>query len=201
MRKLSILAVAAALGFPAVAFADYATTGVIEIGGEVSLQNNSTAVKPKGGSETTNKSTSITLAPEVGYFLMDQLELLGRLAITSTSVDNDGDKSDSSSGFGLGVGAAYMLPVSTIYVGPRGTLGFSSTTSGDKDTLTVSGPEIRIGGVAKVLFAKGPGGILGAGLDITYAPQSLSGAGAFKDVEGDATLTGFGLSTSLSVYW
>ena len=201
MRKLSILAVAAALGFPAVAFGDYATTGVIEVGGEVAIQSNSTAVKPKGGTETTTKTTSITLAPEVGYFLMDQLELLGRLAITSSSSDDETTKS-TSSGFGLGVGAAYMLPVSTIYVGPRGTLGFTSATSGSEgDTLTFSGPEIRIGGVAKVLFAKGPGGILGAGLDITYAPQTLSGAGAFKDAEGDATLTGFGLSTSFTVYW
>lgn len=201
MRKFSILAVAAALGFPAMASADYATTGVIEVGGEVAMQNDSRATKPKGGTEQTTKTTTITLAPEVGYFLMDQLELLGRLAITSSSSDTEGAKS-SSSGFGLGVGAAYMLPVSTIYVGPRGMLGYSSATSGSEgDTITFSGPEIRIGGVAKVLFAKGPGGILGAGLDITYAPQTLSGAGAFKDAEGDSTLTGFGISTSFSVYW
>jgi hypothetical protein len=201
MRKFSILAVAAILGFPALASAEYAKTGVIEIGGEVAISNDSRATKPKGGTETTETTTSITLAPEVGYFLMDQLELLGRLAITNSSTDNEGDKS-SSSAFGLGVGAAYMLPVSTIFVGPRGTIGFSSATSGSEgDTLTVSGPEIRLGGVAKVLFGNGPGGILGAGLDITYAPQSLSGAGAFKDVEGDSTLTGFGISTSFSVYW
>lgn len=200
MRKFPILAVTAILGFPAFSFAaDYGTAGVIEVGGSVAIQSDSTAVKPKGGEETTTSTTAITLAPEVGYFLMDKLELLGRLTFSSVSEDDETTKSADSE-FGLGVGAAYMLPMGGIHVGPRGTLGFSSRTSGvEDDTLTVSGPEIMIGGVAKVPF--GGGGALGAGLDITYAPQSLSGAGIYKDVEGDATTTGFGLSTSFTVFW
>lgn len=200
MRKFSILAVMAVLAVPAMSqAADYGKAGVIEVGGEVAIRNDSTATKPKGGTETTSTTTSITLAPEVGYFLMDQLELLGRLAITSSSTDNEGAKS-SSSGFGLGVGAAYMLPMGGIHVGPRGTLGFRSDTIGDDDAkITYSGPEIRIGGVAKVPF--GGGGALGAGLDITYIPGSFSGSGDAKGFEGDATLTGFGIGTSFSVFW
>src|SRR5688572_14741484 len=140
MRK--ILAVMAVLSVPAMAqAADYGKAGVIEVGGAIAIQNDSTAVKPKGGTETTTTVTSIELAPEVGYFLMDQLELIGRLAITSSSTDDETTKS-SSSGFGLGVGAAYMLPMGGIHVGPRGTLGFASATSGSEgDTITLSGPE------------------------------------------------------------
>ena len=199
MRK--ILAVAAVLSIPSMAqAADYGKAGVIEVGGEVRIQSNSVAVKPDGGEEATTSIMEVTLAPEVGYFLMDQLELLGRLAISTSSSKPDGGDATTTNGFGLGVGAAYMLPMGGIHVGPRALLGFSSTTSGvEKDTLTYSGPEIRIGGVAKVPF--GGGGALGAGLDITYAPQSVSGAGAFKDAKGSATTTGFGLGTSFSVYW
>jgi len=199
MRKFSILAVAAVLGFPAMAFAgDYGTTGVIEVGGEVSIQSDSTAIKPKGGSESTNTLTSIRLAPEVGYFLMDQLELIGALRISSSSTGGDGAKS-SSSGFGLGVGAAYLLPLGGIHAGPRATLGFGSdsVSSGEgaaKVEYSTAGPEINLGGVAKVPF--GTGGILGAGLNITFAPKSISG-----DFKGDSTTTGFGLGTSFSVYW
>lgn len=199
MRKFSILAVAAVLGFPAMAFAgDYGTTGVIEVGGEVSLQNNSTATKPKGGSESTSSGTSIRIAPEVGYFMMDQLELIGALRISSASTGGDGPKS-SATGFGLGLGAAYLLPMGGIHVGPRATLGFGSdsVSSGEgagKVKYSTAGPEINIGGVAKVPF--GTGGILGAGLNITYAPKSISG-----DFKGSSTTTGFGLGTSFSVYW
>ena len=199
MRKLSILAVAAVLGFPAMAFAgDYGTTGVIEVGGEVSIQNDSVATKPKGGSETTGTVTSIRLAPEVGYFLMDQLELIGALRISSSSTGGDGAKS-SSSGFGLGVGAAYLLPLGGIHAGPRATIGFGSdsVTQGEgaaKISYSAAGPEINLGGVAKVPF--GTGGILGAGLNISFSPKSLGG-----DAKGDQTTTGFGLGTSFSVYW
>lgn len=199
MRKYSILVVAAVLGFPAMAFAgEYGTAGVIEVGGEVSLQNTSTATKPKGGSESTSTETAIRIAPEVGYFLMDQLELIGALRISSSSTGGDGAKS-SSSGFGLGVGAAYLIPLGGIHAGPRATLGFgsdsfSSGSGASKFKASSSGPEINLGGVAKVPF--GTGGILGAGLNITYAPKSLGG-----DFKGTQTTTGFGLGTSFSVYW
>lgn len=199
MRK--ILAVMAVLAVPAVSqAADYGKAGVIEVGGAIAIQSDSIAVKPKGGEEGTTKVMTMSIAPEVGYFLMDQLELLGRLSLENSSSEPEGGDKTTTSGFGLGVGAAYMLPMGGIHVGPRGTLGFSTESSGvDSDKLTYSGPEIRIGGVAKVPF--GGGGALGAGLDITYAPQSLSGSGIYKDVEGDATLTGFGLSTSFTVFW
>lgn len=195
MRKFSILAVAAVLGFPAMAFAgEYGATGTIEVGGEVSIQSGSTAIKPKGGTESTTSTTDITLAPEVGYFLMDKLELIGRLAITSSSSDDETTKT-TSSGFGLGVGAAYLLPMGGIHVGPKATLGYASrSTDNDVFKYTQAGPEIKLGGVAKVPF--GTGGILGADLGLTYSPQSISG-----DFEGDATFTGFGIGTSFSVYW
>lgn len=198
MRKFSILAVAAVLGFPAMAFADYGTEGGIEVGGEVSLQNTSTATKPKGGSESTSTETSIRLVPEVGYFLMQHVELIGALRISSSSTGGDGAKS-SASGFGLGVGAAYFIPLGGIHVGPRATIGFgsdsvSSGSGATKFKYSAAGPEINLGGVAKVPF--GTGGILGAGLNITYAQKSISG-----DFKGSQTVTGFGLGTSFSVYW
>lgn len=198
MRKFSILAVAAVLGFPAMAFAgEYGATGTIEVGGEVSIQSGSTAYAIDGAGsagESTTSTTEITLAPEVGYFLMDKLELIGRLAITSASSDDETTKT-TSSGFGLGVGAAYLLPMGGIHVGPKATLGYGSNSiDNDVFKATESGPEIKLGGVAKVPF--GTGGILGADLGITYRMGSLSG-----DVEGDATFMGFGLGTSFSVYW
>ena len=192
MRNLSILVVAATLGFPAMAFAgDYGTTGATEVGGGVSIQSVSYTYKPKGSStDNTTSTTAITLAPEVGYFVMDQIELVGRLALTNTNTEGF-----NTTGFGLGVGAAYLLPMNGIHVGPKATLGFSSTTySEDEFSATLSGPVINIEGVAKVPF--GTGGVLGAGLGLTYAPQTISG-----DVEGSQTVTGFGLATSFSVFW
>ena len=199
MRKILGLTVAASLAFPAVASAkDYATAGVIEVGGRVAFSNTSVSreVDAPGAEAEEETITDMELSPEVTYFLMDQLGLVGALTFATTSLS---EAEVSSSTVGLQVGAQYLFPVSSLHVGPDVRLGFAQQTTEFGDAKeTVSGPAISIGGVAKVPF--GEGGILGVGLGLDMLMGSVT-QDPDPGVDITENQTGFGLSTSFSVYW
>lgn len=206
MHKIPVLMVAAALAFPAVASAkDYATAGVIEVGGAIGFSSTAVTqdVDAPGAEATTTTTTSIELSPEVTYFLMDQLGLVGALVIDMNSTDFDGDATASTNTIGLQVGAQYLFPVSNLHVGPDVRLGFMNIASsndfgGSDSSSTTSGPAISIGGVAKVPF--GGGGVLGVGLGLDMLMGSTT-TDPDAGVDISTTVTDIGLSTSFTVFW
>lgn len=202
MRKILVPMVAAALAFPAVASAkDYATAGVIEVGGRVAFESRTTTteIDAPGVDPIEASSTILELSPEVTYFLMDQLGLVGALVFQSDSTTVDDGDPVTATATGLQVGANYLFPVSSLHVGPELRLGFLSMGTDDgTNSETTAGPAISVGGVAKVPF--GGGGVLGVGLGLDMHMGTVS-ADPDPGVDITRNTTSFGLNTSFTVFW
>ncbi len=103
MKKVAAVVAALVLGIGAVAgAADLQTTsGTMQLGGAVTFDIN--MYMPKSGSNAT--SYQLGFAPEFGYFIMDNLEILGVLNATMAF----GDATDKTKHIGFGAGARYIL--------------------------------------------------------------------------------------------
>lgn len=102
------------------------TKGSFVVGGSTKLSADFSTSKYKSGGTTTTlgKSTSFTLYPQVGYFVMDNLALGGGVEISASSYKADGS-SDKSSVKSFAVTPLARYYFDHFYV--QGTVGFGST--------------------------------------------------------------------------
>ena len=185
MRKLMMVAFATAgVLCSSTAFAQvkqYGRAGTFEVAGNFTLSNTTSDYDDSG--ETERSET--TIAPTVGFYLMDAVELLGDIRITNTSInDTDG------SVLAIGAGAGYFIPVGAIRVGPQILFRYYSEEIGDfKDT----GPGATVGAAAKVPI--GTGGLLITGFNYDYLMTEREANGNKEDgtVSGYAFTVGFGI--------
>lgn len=195
MKTLSILGALTFLSLPAYA-REFATPGVLEVGGTFGLSNGSTTEKPKGGSSTTTKSSDLSVRPQFGFFAAKRVEILGGLVLGSRSIDDESSKFTSST-IGIRAGAGYLVSMGVAHIGPQLQLGYDSTQGKDGSTKsTLAGPVVDVGFVAKVPFAAG--GIFQVGLGANMAPQKYK-IGSNDAV--DYTTTSYGISTGFSAYF
>ena len=112
------------------------TSGTMQLGGSVSLTPN--VLMPEQGSNST--SFSFTFAPNVGYFVIDNLELTGGVGAVVFFGDNT-DNLPKLVGFDLG--ARYLLPLGSLapYFGLSLGMGFTIPSQGDTfKTFRINAP-------------------------------------------------------------
>lgn len=175
---------------------DYGEAGTIELGGGLSI-GNTTQDFDNGGKDTR---TDITISPEVGYFVMDGLIVLGTLGLGMSSVDYEGDEKDESTDISVGAGAGYLLPVGIARIGPAARVRyimdeFKSTSGGTTSTTDVTGMGFDIAGVAKLPV--GSGGVITASLFYSMENLTAKSGGA----EGDLDRTAIGTSVGFSIFF
>ena len=185
---------------------DYGDSGTIEIGGDVSFASTASKTEDKDVDFKQDTSgTAMELQPSLYYYLLDGLPLIVSLELSSeSSTDNESDpkETDTTTGFGIGLGTGYFLKVGKARIGPAISFGFGNETqtskAGSAETeVTRSGPEVTIGGLAKLPV--GTGGVITAGLFIEQEMQKEK----VKDVDGEAdvTTTSIGTSVGFSVFF
>lgn len=100
--------------------------GRILAGGTVRFDSDKS--KDKTGSTTVDdyKATSVTLAPNVGYFIIDKLAVGGRLSLSSTTLKDAGNSGvkSSSSGFTISPFVRYYLDPGIFF---QGQVGFGTS--------------------------------------------------------------------------
>jgi hypothetical protein len=142
---------------------DFATKGVIELGGTASFSS-------------VTGLTSFSISPYLGFFIIDQVELgfIPSLTVVSPSGGN------SLTSYGIVAAPAYHFKLSSPSVTPfiEGQVGFSGVSAGGSSSTNFNGG--ARGGV-KVLM--GSNGLLGIGLGY----NSIGGTGVFG-IQGGFTI-------------
>lgn len=200
MRRMAFLAAGLMLTSTTALAKDYGDSGTIEIGGDVSFASTSSKTEDKDVDFKQDSSgTAMEVQPSLYYYLLDGLPLIVSLELTSeSSTDNESDpkETDTTTGFGLGLGTGYFLKIGKARIGPAISLGFANETqkskAGSAETeVTRSGPEVTIGGLAKLPV--GTGGVITAGLFIENEMQTEK----VKDVDGEAEVNTLSIGTSV----
>ena len=190
--RIPIAVAAATLLFSSTAFAQkqYGRAGTFEVSGTVTLQNQTEDYDDSGKTDTQ----STTLAPVFGFYLMDNVELLGGLTIGNSSTESDGGGEVTGSIFTVDAGAGYFIPIGAIRLGPQLLFRYYSVKQdfGGADA-TDTGPGLSIGGAAKVPI--GTGGLLIAGINYGDQMTTRKVPGNKEDgtVSGLTTAVGFGI--------
>ena len=196
--RTAILVVGTVLAFAGTARAEeYGRAGVIELGGTFGIQDGTTEIEPDTGPTVKYKTTDLTLAPTLGFFVSKDIQAVGRLLYVNRTVDFDGAK-NTASAVGIDGGAAYLIRVGGMRIGPQLLLGYSTVTSeneGDPDPFVESGPEVELGAVFKAPI--GGGGLIGSGVGFRYAIHSFEQG----SLEGSATATSFAVTASAGVFF
>ena len=184
---------------------DYGDAGTIELGGNVFFESTSTKLEDDDNNFKTDESgTDITLAPDVFYYLMPGLPIIGGIELgMENQKDNEDDSTSATTGFGVGVGTGYFVKVGAARLGPAAQLRFSQETTktddgaGVETETTLSGPGVRLGALAKLPI--GSGGVITAGLFMNYDTLKEK----VKDVDGetDVTSMSFGTTVGVSVWF
>ena len=162
MKKLLVLALVISLVVPLVAAdKEYATQGVVELGGTAGFSSISTKADVEGAEAVT--TTMLSLAPEVGYFVADNISLGAVLNISSVKYEDE----DAITTTGISLAPTYVFKGESAYPFVGLLLGLSSTKDGDETTnITTYG--LR-GGVKVKL---GDNGLLNLGLSYTAGSMS-----------------------------
>ncbi|PKM93048.1 MAG: hypothetical protein CVU80_00155 [Elusimicrobia bacterium HGW-Elusimicrobia-4] len=162
MKKLLVLALVVGLIVPLVASdKKYATQGVVELGGTAGFSSISTKLDVEGAESVT--TTTLSLAPEVGYFVADNISLGAVLNIASVNVEY----ADAYTTTGILLAPTYVFKGESAYPFVGLLLGLSSSKAGDyTENSTIYG--LR-GGVKVKL---GGNGLLNLGLSYTAGSES-----------------------------
>lgn len=180
MKRILFASALALVALPTAAFADegFLKAGEIEVGGLLGIISETETYKPEGGEEEKSTLTGVAIQPEVAYFVMDGLGLIGRLDVLSFSQKVEDADPTTQTRIGLGAGAGYYLPLGAgLRLGPQVILKFNQTTTtvpdfapGEDLEIAETGTGAEVGAFAKV--AIGHGGIIAAGIALDYASIS-----------------------------
>lgn len=206
-RTAAILTAGALLASGSALAKDYGDAGTIEVGGTVGFGSSTTKMHETesavpGDQDTVDESsTTIDLSPEVTFYLLPGLALLGSIGIGMDSTDDKLDDSkNSSQDMRIGVGAGYLLPIGKSRIGPAARLNYISGTDTDDDGTTktetkVTGQGVTVAGVAKLPI--GGGGVITAALFMDYDMLKSDTEGSKADV----TRTTIGTSVGVSIWF
>lgn len=188
MRKLLLAGLIVAMLCPA-ALAEgelQLTKGTMQLGG-TALQLGSTGLNlsyggdavfaidmsiPEEGDSTTG--FKLGLSPQVGYFLMDNLELLGQVGLGMFF----GDLYENAPKFmGFGVGAKYHIPMGSMVLYAGLTVGMSFIIPEEGDTMKNLNLEVPLG----LLLPMNSHVAIDLGLKVAYS-MGLDDQGSFLTV-------------------
>lgn len=175
LRMITALAAAALLAVPAAAHAfklqkpELVEAGTITFGGGLTFESLSS--EPDIDNADTTDTTTIGIAPRVGYFVMPNLEVgLGLHYRSATSKTGSADEIETS-GFGVGAYGHYyfrFLEKNALY--PYVGIGLDYQSDELPDVSTTSGTDIKPGiGLALAIGSK-TGGFMK--LDLGYLIRS-----------------------------
>lgn len=200
MRLMAAVAIATLAAPASVHAKEYGKAGTIELGGSFSAGTSTVELEDDAGDKTKTTNSGLSIGPDVGFFLLPGIELIGALRL-GYEIEDDDTVTDTTSSLGLGVGGGILLPVGRARIGPQMLLTYTSQTQTSKDTsddteteVTFVGPGVRLQGVAKLPI--GEGGIITAGLYMEYFELEIGG-----DADDTQTHTEFGTAVGFSVYF
>lgn len=176
---------------------EYGDPGTVSITGVVDF-NDTTRDLDDGG---TTKTTRIEVRPEIGFYLMEHLEVIGGLELESETEDDEGDKT-TKTGFGVNVGAGYFFEAGRTHLGPVVLLGYGTETEkDDADDLetTTSGPGASVQLQLKTVV--GGGGLITLGLGYDYDQLDLELKSGGATVKDKGTRSGPRLFIGLGVFF
>lgn len=133
MKKITILAIAmcATIG----AYAQF-NQGRMLVGGSLAFQSVTNKSKFNGQSTTEGKNTDFSIAPQFGYFVIDNLAVGATLDFgLSKWKDDDGDYKSTATSFEFQPTVRYYLPVGVFFQGQFGVGGgkYKEEDDGDSD--------------------------------------------------------------------
>lgn len=204
-HKLFAAAVAiAALALPATAWSfklqkpEMVDAGTITFGGDLEFSSLTTTTKV-GDNESDSESTSFGIAPRIGYFVIDNLELGGELAYQSETSKPDGGDESESSAFGIGAFVHYYFRVlegNALYPYLGARFRYISATPGED--IEVSGTSIAPGAGLMLAIGSRTGGFMK--LDVAYEINSLTTKVDGVDDEAETDVSGIVVGLGFGLY-
>ena len=195
MRKIFGL-VCAILFVASYGFArDYATKGILEIGGEIGYSATSGEFESDGTKVLELAETNIKLAPEVGYFVADNILLSLVLDIdnteTETTVTGSPASTDKEKNTRLSIAPGYVLPQEGFY--PYGGLLLGVMSSKNDEELSLTDYGLRLG--VRVPIAES--GLVDIGLWYLMSSGDIKTSG-YPDI--DVTMNALSLGVGVVLY-
>ncbi len=177
-RLLSVIFVLGLIGSVALS-QDFGKEGIIEFGGTASFSSST----PVAAGTTGDATTIIALAPTVGYFLMDGIEIgVDPLAFSSVSY-----KSNTLSTIGFwAFGAYHFMTMGTTYPYLQALVGYTSISNGGSG----GGLAYGVAGGAKFEIA---GGLL-LNAQASYKFYTYTPSGVDDRVGNNVLMVGVGIS-------
>lgn len=203
-HKLIAAAVAlAALALPATAWSfklerpEMIQSGTFTFGGNLSFAALTETNTPKGGDDAETSVSRFGIAPNIGYFVMDGLEIGAMLDYHQASSEPDGGDKAETSGYGVGLYGAYyfnFLKDNALFPYVGVSLRYLSETPGED--LEVSGTDIRPGIGLMLAIGGRTGGFMKLGVDYQIMSTTAEFDGdeiGTQDTSGIVIGMGFGL--------
>lgn len=190
---------------PASAFAEgYGKPGQIEAGGLFSIESETQTLKldAPGADEIKITNTTLLLAPTVGYFVADGVQVIGQLELGQISSKLEGDSDPNNATLIiLGAGGGYFLDLGVARVGPQLLLRYGTFTFSDGDEFESSstGFGAQLGAFVKLPINSG--GVLQAGLVYDHLQVTDTTEDAGVEFEEEGTETQIGVRVGFSVYF
>lgn len=168
----------------------FAKKGTWTVSGDVAFQMHTEEYDNNGG-ETDY--TQFTLAPGIGYFLMNSLELRVSPVIETTK-EESGNSESKTNAYGIKAGAWYYYPMQgTLYLGGGGDLGY---LTGEKGGIDVGTFLLDLGAGVTISFGKNFGGFVSLNALFQYRSNSYDVAGSSID----SSDTGFGIMSGFGIF-
>ena len=167
MKKLLVLALVISLVVPLVAAdGEYATKGIWELGGTAGFSSTSFEEDVAGAESDTE--TTLSLAPEAGYFVADNILLAAVLNLKSVTPEDQ----DPTTTTGISLAPTYVFKgkSESIYPFVGILLGLSSVNNNETD-VTTSLTTYGLRGGIKVKL--GGNGLLNLGLSYVAGSESI----------------------------
>lgn len=178
---------AAALALPSAAMAfklqkpEFPEGGTFTFGGNLNFASTTTEIELEGVDATGEVSTTaFGIAPQIGYFVIPNLEIGVRLGYQSTTTEPKGGDESETSGFNVGLYGAYyfrFLERNALYPYVGVAFDYLSLTPEAEDT-EISGTDIRPGIGLALAIGSRTGGFMKLGID--YQIRSTT-----TEVDGD----------------
>lgn len=203
-KLLGALVAAAFLVVPATAWSfklqkpEMTNKGTFTFGGGLNLAFLTDTIEIDGvdGDAEVSRST-IGIAPQIGYFAMDNLEIGVLLDYHSSTTEPDGGDAVETSGYAVGAGVAYyfnFMEKNALYPYVGASVRYQSDTPAED--VTVSGTDIRPGVGLMLAVGSRTGGFMKLGLDYQILSLSTENDGdevSTTSTSGVVVGLGFGL--------